>query len=99
MSLMKKLLEQFDEEIEGVEEYSKCAIENKDDPELFKMYSDMAVAELGHAKTLHQQIAKRTAEPIEPEDAVKALEEMWKDKNAEMVCKMATAKGYLDTVK
>ncbi len=99
MSLMKKLMAQFDDEIEGVSEYVKCAMENKEDPELYKMYNDMAMAELGHAKSIHAQIVKRTSEDPSPEDAVKALKDIWADKHSDMLEDLAKAKSYIEMSK
>jgi rubrerythrin len=51
---MRKLYDQTMEELDGVMEYSKCAMRYKEmDPELSKMYVTMAKAEMEHAKTLH----------------------------------------------
>lgn len=98
-SLMKTLFDQYNEEVEGVEEYSKCAMEYKDNPELHKMYLEMAGAELGHATKLKDQILKRTSEDVEPAEAVIILHQIWKEQEAEMAEKLAVAKGYLDQVK
>lgn len=99
MSFMKELLDHFDDEIEGVEEYSKCAMEHKDEPEVKKMFQEMALAELDHAKKLQGLIAKRSSEPVEPEEAVKILEEMRKAKEEEMASDLAKAKSFIDMVK
>ena len=98
-SLMKTLFEQYNEEVEGVEEYSKCAMEYKDNPELHKMYLEMAGAELGHAMKLKEQILKQTATEVEPAEAVIILHQIWKDQETDMAEKLAVAKGYLDQVR
>lgn len=98
-SLMTKLLAQYDEEIEGVEEYSKCAMENKEDSELCKMYTEMAQAELGHAQKLQAQIFKRASEDLEPEEAKKVLSMIWDEQKDDMIRKLAIARGYLDQVR
>ena len=101
MSLMKKLFEQFEEEIEGVEEYSKCAKKYKEeDPTLSKMYSDMAQTELQHAQLIHAQIGKQAStHEMTPEEAMKILEELWEDKQKQMDCDMAKAKATMDLMK
>lgn len=98
-SLMTTLLDQYCEEVEGVEEYSKCAMANKDDPELYKMYMEMAQAELGHAQKLQAQVFKRTSEELEPEEAKRILGLIWEEQKDEMVRKLAVARGYLEQVK
>ena len=101
MSLMKKLFEQFEDEVEGVEEYSKCAKEYKEeDPTLSKMYLDMAQAELQHAQLLQAQIGKQAStHEMSPEEAVMILDELWKDKQKQMDCDLAKAKAMLDLTK
>ncbi len=98
-SLMKTLFDQYNEEVEGVKEYSKCAMEYKDNPELHKMYLEMAGAELGHATKLKEQILKQTAKEVEPAEAVIILKQIWKEQEAEMADKLAVAKGCLDQVR
>lgn len=98
-SLMSTLLDQYDEEVEGVEEYSKCAMAHKDDSELYKMYMEMAQAELGHAQKLQAQIFKRASEDLDPEEAKKVLSMIWAEQKSDMVRKLAIARGYLEQVK
>ena len=98
-SLMTTLLDQYCEEVEGVEEYSKCAMANKNDPELYKMYMEMAQAELGHAQKLQAQVLKRTSEDLDPEEAKRVLSMIWDDQRDEMVRRLAVARGYLEQVK
>lgn len=99
MSQMKQLLDQFEDEIEGVKEYSECSKAAKDDPELAKMYLEMAVAEHGHAQKLYNVISKKASEDITPEEAKQVLQQMWKEQECDMLGKLARARGYLDTVK
>ncbi len=99
MTSIMKFLAQFEEEIEGVEEYSMCAVEAKDDPELAKMYMEMASAELGHAQKLQTQMAKKMKPDLDPEEAKKILEDIWSGLQSDMAAKMAKARGYLETVK
>lgn len=98
-SLMTTLLDQYYEEVEGVEEYSKCAVAHKDDSELYKMYMEMAQAELGHAQKLQAQIFKRTSEELDPEEAKRILGLIWEDQKSDMIRKLAVARGYLEQVK
>ena len=99
MSLMEELLAQFEEEVEGVSEYSRCAKAAKDDPELQKMYTEMAAAELDHARRLQQQLEKRAAEPVEPEQAVIVLQQIRAAQQKDMDEKMAKARACLSMLK
>lgn len=99
MSFMEELFDHFADEIEGVDEYSSLSMEHKDDPELKKMFYEMAAAELDHAKKLQGQIEKLSSEPVPPEDAVKILEEIRKAKQEQMRSDLAKAKSTLDMAK
>lgn len=99
MIQMKKLLDQFEEEIEGVKEYSECSKAAKDDPDLSKMYLEMAVAEHGHAQKLYNVLVKKAAQEMTPEEAKEILDQMWKEQECDMLEKLARARGYLDMVK
>lgn len=59
MDVLETLVLQFEEETDGIVEYSKCALKYKDDAELAAMYAEFAKAEHGHAKKLLAQIQKR----------------------------------------
>ena len=89
MSLMKDLFGQFCDEIDGVEEYSKCAMAATDDQELNRMYREMASAELQHATMLHSQILKRGDRTMEEGEAEMVLQNIWEDKKDDMAGKMA----------
>lgn len=52
MKTMRKLYDQCMEELDGVIEYSSCATHHHDQPDLFKMYINMAKQEMEHAQTL-----------------------------------------------
>ena len=94
MADMYKLFKQFDDEIEGCIEYSKCAAEAKNsDPQLCKMYTDMASAELQHATMLHNYILSKTSEKSdEPYEQI--LDEIWAAKKTDMFEMLARAKAY-----
>lgn len=99
MSQMKKLLEQFEEEIEGVEEYTKCSLSAKDDPAMAKMYSEMAQQELAHAKKLRDQILEKGSKEMESGEAEKVLARIWQEHQDDMTEKIARASGYLGLLK
>ena len=58
MKIMRKLYDQCIEELDGVIEYSNCATSNQANPDLFKMYINMAKQEMEHAQTLHNMSKK-----------------------------------------
>lgn len=99
MSQMKKLFDQFEEEIEGVEEYTKCSLAAKDDPAMAKMYSEMAQQELAHAKKIREQILDKGSKVMETGEAERVLESIWQDRQDDMTEKIARASGYLGLLK
>ena len=53
------MLDQLEDELEGAEEYIKCAVSYKEDmPEFYENYLRMASMELEHANHLHNMIEK-----------------------------------------
>lgn len=54
---MVKLVESLSDELSGFEDYTTCA-KNAQDPELKKMYEDMAMDEKRHAQTILAHINK-----------------------------------------
>lgn len=62
MKTMRKLYDQTMEELDGVIDYSNCATHYKtSNPDLSKMYLNMAKQELEHAQSLHN-MSKRLAD-------------------------------------
>lgn len=55
MKIIEKMSEMMEEEMDGAEEYIKCAMKWKDEDVLLaKMYADMSADELKHALMLHE---------------------------------------------
>ena len=53
MKMLEKLLDFVMDEIKGADEYTECAAKYKEnDAQLFKVFADMANAELQHAEML-----------------------------------------------
>jgi hypothetical protein len=98
MRIIKHLSEQIADEIDGMMEYAKDALEWKySDPELAKTYYELAKTEYGHVEKLHALVVKKV------EDArtlsIKPTEQMlakWDELHKEMIAKTAEAKTYLD---
>lgn len=59
MKIIKKIAEYIDDELEGAEDYIKCALKHKtDDPQLAKVFYDISVQEMHHVDMLHGEIVK-----------------------------------------
>lgn len=59
MKKIKCLVENISDEIEDAEKYAVEAMRTKaEDPELAKIYAELARQELGHADTLHNQAVR-----------------------------------------
>lgn len=93
MDILETLVIQFEEEVDGVFDYSKCAVKSaKDDPELAAMYTEFAKAEHGHAKKLFAQIQKKlNAEQAEGQLA-KIFENLLAEKLADAAARLSAPK-------
>lgn len=59
MKIIKKIVEDINEELESAEHYAKLAAQYKDeDRELADVYAKTAEVELGHVNTLHGQVVR-----------------------------------------
>lgn len=59
MKIIKVIVEQIEDEVEGAEEYAKLATQYKtEDKALADMYFDIANQELMHVDKLHSQVVK-----------------------------------------
>lgn len=59
MKIIKKLSEYIEEELEGAEDYAKCALKYKDeDMMMAKMFFDMSVDELRHVNMIHEHVVR-----------------------------------------
>lgn len=59
MTIIKKLSEMINEEVEGAEHYAKCAVKYKDEnPTLAKTFYDISVDEMRHVNLLHDEVVK-----------------------------------------
>lgn len=58
MKIIKRLADMIDEELEGAEDYIKCALMHKDEhPALSKVFYDISTEEMRHVNMLHEQVA------------------------------------------
>lgn len=59
MNIIKTLIEQIGEELEGAERYAKKALAYRDDhPELARVMHDISMQEMHHVDLLHGEVVK-----------------------------------------
>lgn len=59
MTLIKTLIEEIEDEIDGAEEYAKCALKYREEhPTLARLFYDMSTDEMRHVDLLHGEIVK-----------------------------------------
>lgn len=80
MEIIKKLSEMIEDELEGAEEYAKCAIKYKaEHPALASTFYEISVQEMHHVNLLHDQVTKiiehYRKEHGDPPAAMKAIYE------------------------
>jgi Mn-containing catalase len=101
MKIIKKLSEMIEDELEGAEEYAKCALEyREEDPALANVFFDIANQEMRHVNMLHDQVAtiikKHRDIHGEPPAPMMAVYEYLHGKHIE---KAAEVKRYLEMYK
>lgn len=96
MKTMRMLYDQCMEELDGVMEYSKCAMMHTDDPDISKMYQEMAKQEWDHANKLHNQSKRLSESKLGTEEIDPRLMELWEEMEMCKIDKMALAKASLD---
>lgn len=63
MKIIKELIEQIEDEVDGAEDYAEDALKYRHDhPELAQMYHDIALQELRHVDLLHGEVVKMIEE-------------------------------------
>lgn len=98
MRIIKHLAEQIQDEVSGAEEYAKDALEYQlTDPELSKLYLELAKTEYSHVQKLHEQAVRKIKEAeergVEPPQA---MINRWDEIHSQMIEQMAQAKTYID---
>ena len=57
MKMIKKIIDQIYDELEGSEEYIECATKEKNDhPTIANMYYEMSLMEMSHVDKLHSAV-------------------------------------------
>ena len=101
MRIIKHLADQIADEVDGMLEYAKDALEWKYlDPELSKVYFDLAKVEYSHVDKLHAQVARKIEETknmqIQPTEVMLAK---WEEIHKDLIARTNEAKTYLDMYK
>lgn len=101
MRIIKELARQIEDEVEGVVEYAKAAVEYKPTrPQLAEDYYRIASVEHSHVKTLHGHVAKLAKEAEESGRTVPPdMREKYDEAHKRIIARMAEAKTYLDLYK
>lgn len=102
MKVIKCLVEDIQEELEGAEHYAKKATEYKDDDrELADVYAKLANIELDHVNALHGQVVRIIKEwkATSGETVPTAMQAVWDWEHGKMVDTQARIKTMLDMYK
>jgi len=88
--MIEKLSEMIEEEIEGAEEYAKCAVKHKEDnPTMASAFYNMSLDELKHVSMLHDEVVKLInqyrSEQGEAPEAMQAVYDYLHEKHIEDV--------------
>lgn len=63
MTIIKRISEMIEDELEGAEEYAKCAAKWKEEnPLLAKVFYDISLDELKHVSLLHTEVVRMIEE-------------------------------------
>lgn len=103
MRIIKKLADQMREELEGAEEYIKCAMRNKSEhKELSELYYKLSTVELDHALELHKHaeiLIQKTDLSKVNEDLLKFMKEIWNEKHECLIKEAAEIKSMIEMYK
>lgn len=88
MTIIKKLSEMIEDELEGAEHYAKCAVKYKEEnPTLAKTFYDISTDEMRHVGLLHAEVVTLIEtyrrEHGEPPTAMKAVYDYLHEKHIE----------------
>lgn len=99
MKVIKHLVEDIEEELEGAEHYAKLATQYKDeDRELADVYAKLANVELDHVNALHGQVVRiiKDWKAKSGEEPPAAMAAVWDYEHQRAIDKSAKIKILLD---
>ena len=102
MKVIKCLVEDIEEELEGAEHYAKKATEHKDDDrELADVYAKLANIELDHVNALHGQVVRIIKEwkATSGQEVPAAMQAVWDYEHERSIDKAAKIKTLLNMYK
>lgn len=101
MLVIKDLIEEIYEELDGARGYAENALKLKDkDKSLSEMYISMAKEELGHMNRLHDQIVRIISEyRIKNGEAPKGMEEIYEWQHQKIIQCSAEIKVLIESYK
>ena len=101
MKKIKCLVENICEEVEDAEKYAIEAMRTKaEDPDLSKVYAELARQELGHADTLHNQAVRIIrAHKASGAETPTSMQTIWDWEHEKIVAKTARIKLILEMKK
>ena len=93
MKLIKILVNQIEEELEGAESYISMAISRKDDtPSLSKVLYEISLEEMHHVELLHEQVVNLIEEyrrtKGEPPEAMMSVYEYLHEKHIKLAARI-----------
>lgn len=98
MKVIKNLVSDIREEMEGAEHYAKLATQYKDDDrQLADMYYKMSTVEVDHVNALHEQAVRLIKESKTPAPA--PMQAVWDWEHEKMIDTIARIRAMLDTYK
>jgi rubrerythrin len=101
MKVIRELSEMIEEELDGAEEYARCALHYKEEfPDVARVLYDISMQEMNHVNMLHGEVVavieKHRRERGDPPAAMMAVYEYVHKKHID---KLAEAKRYQDLFK
>lgn len=99
MKIIKCLVENIEEELEGAEHYAKLATQYKDeDRELADVYAKLAGIELDHVNTLHGQVVRviKSWKATNGKEAPAAMQAVWDWEHGKMIDTTTRIKTMLE---
>ena len=100
MKTMRKLYDYTIDELNDVIKYAKCSMQYvSTDPELARMYYNLAKGEMDDAKNLHDASKRLSSAKLKTENVDPRLMELWEEMEERKIDLMGKAKAYLDNAR